>query len=435
MDTKTIKIYIEELGPIRNSEIELKPFMIFSGESGMGKSYTVLLVHYIYRILCTTALSSFFAEIKADYNALIDQHPDDKEGLLFEFSLNQLEEWCNQSAISYLADMLGVSTMSAKISIKFEGMADLYKFTFKKEVLDVPGGEVDYFESVHLNNDPGLRLPNRSKNWDSIPFVVLFRHHLREMYHITQSDTFLLPPSRGALISLSDVARSSILASVGMYREFLTDFSNLKARKAEDQFLIDRYSYLSSDMLHGNISMKDNDLYYTQSYGEIPITAAASSVKELAPFALMLQKGIVGDYSILFEEPESHLHPEMQIKVADLLAFVSLFGGRIQLTTHSDYLLRRINDLIRLDILKEQLSETDYQDFCKKHHYNPDITLSSFRIGAYFFKHKSDETVEIVPQKISKGVPFDTFRMVLDNQLADSSALFDKIEEIDEDFD
>lgn len=255
------------------------------------------------------------------------------------------------------------------------------------------------------------------------------------MYHITQSDTFLLPPSRGALISLSDVARSSILASVGMYREFLTDFSNLKARKAEDQFLIDRYSYLSSDMLHGNISMKDNDLYYTQSYGEIPITAAASSVKELAPFALMLQKGIVGDYSILFEEPESHLHPEMQIKVADLLAFVSLFGGRIQLTTHSDYLLRRINDLIRLDILKEQLSETDYQDFCKKHHYNPDITLSSSRIGAYFFKHKSDETVEIVPQKISKGVPFDTFRMVLDNQLADSSALFDKIEEIDEDFD
>lgn len=59
MDTKTIKIYIEELGPIRDSVIELKPFMIFSGESGMGKSYTVLLVHYIYRILCNAALSSF----------------------------------------------------------------------------------------------------------------------------------------------------------------------------------------------------------------------------------------------------------------------------------------------------------------------------------------------------------------------------------------
>ena len=82
VDTKTIKIYIEELGPIRDSVIELKPFMIFSGESGMGKSYTVLLVHYIYRILCNAALSSFFEEIKADYNALIDQHPDDKLSLI-----------------------------------------------------------------------------------------------------------------------------------------------------------------------------------------------------------------------------------------------------------------------------------------------------------------------------------------------------------------
>lgn len=431
VDTKTIKIYIEELGPIRDSVIELKPFMIFSGESGMGKSYTVLLVHYIYRILCNAALSSFFEEIKADYNALIDQHPDDKEGLLCEFSLNQFEEWGNRSAVSYLADMLGVSTMSAKISIKFEGMADHYKFTFKKEVLDVLGGEVDYFESVHLNNDPGLRLPNHSKNWNSIPFVVLFRHHLREMYHITQSDTFLLPPSRGVLISLSDVARSSILASVGMYREFLTDFSNLKARKAEEQFLIDRYSSLSSDMLHGNISMKDNDLYYAQSYGEIPITAAASSVKELTPFALMLQKGVVGDYSILFEEPESHLHPEMQIKVADLLAYISSYGGRMQITSHSDYLLRRINDLIRLDILKNQLSEIDYLAFCEKYHYDPKITLPSSRIGAYFFKHQKEEMVEIVPQEVAKGVPFDTFRAVLDNQLADSSALFDKVEEIE----
>ena len=62
-----IKIYIEELGPIRDSVIELKPFMIFSGESGMGKSYTVLLVHYIYRILCNAALSSFFEEIKDDF--------------------------------------------------------------------------------------------------------------------------------------------------------------------------------------------------------------------------------------------------------------------------------------------------------------------------------------------------------------------------------
>ena len=75
----------------------------------MGKSYTVLLVHYIYSILCNAALSSFFEEIKADYNALIDQHPDDKEGLLCEFSLNQFEEWGNPQDPQYYEYMKSYS--------------------------------------------------------------------------------------------------------------------------------------------------------------------------------------------------------------------------------------------------------------------------------------------------------------------------------------
>lgn len=44
--TGNIEIHIENIGPIRDSRIELKPFMVFSGESGTGKSYTALLVHY-----------------------------------------------------------------------------------------------------------------------------------------------------------------------------------------------------------------------------------------------------------------------------------------------------------------------------------------------------------------------------------------------------
>ena len=47
MASATIEIQIEQLGPIRDSKIVLKPFMFFSGESGTGKSYTALLIHYI----------------------------------------------------------------------------------------------------------------------------------------------------------------------------------------------------------------------------------------------------------------------------------------------------------------------------------------------------------------------------------------------------
>ena len=33
---------INQLGAIKDSKIEMKPFMLFSGESGLGKSYILL---------------------------------------------------------------------------------------------------------------------------------------------------------------------------------------------------------------------------------------------------------------------------------------------------------------------------------------------------------------------------------------------------------
>ena len=33
-----IRVIIDKLGPIQNSEIEFKPFLVYTGESGLGKS-------------------------------------------------------------------------------------------------------------------------------------------------------------------------------------------------------------------------------------------------------------------------------------------------------------------------------------------------------------------------------------------------------------
>lgn len=83
--------------------------------------------------------------------------------------------------------------------------------------------------------------------------------------------------------------------------------------------------------------------------------ASAASIKELAPFVIMLQKGLVGLYSIMFEEPETNLHPELQIKVADILAQLLHTKCRFQVTTHSDYFLRRINDLHPFGFVEEEM--------------------------------------------------------------------------------
>lgn len=101
------------------------------------------------------------------------------------------------------------------------------------------------------------------------------------------------------------------------------------------------------------------------------------------------------------------------------------------ITIHSDYFLRRVNDLIRLDTLKK-INDDEYQAFCREHHYDSTLSIDKEKVGAFLFRHVSENETEIQSQSIDCGIPFDTFQSVLDNQLTDSSYLYDKLCEINE---
>ena len=136
----SIEIYIEELGPIRDSRIELKPFMVFSGESGTGKSYTALLVHYIYKVLCGDEMLDWFVQNNVSFDKHKEQLPDANQGFLYEFTLQEFEAWCSRSVIKYVGDMVGNYSLEGKVSIKFNGLpTDRYRFSYSKEVLEREG--------------------------------------------------------------------------------------------------------------------------------------------------------------------------------------------------------------------------------------------------------------------------------------------------------
>ena len=65
---RSIKLIIRKLGPIRSSEIEIHPMMIFSGESGLGKSYLAILCHYFFEVMASRKrLAAFFEKQKLGY--------------------------------------------------------------------------------------------------------------------------------------------------------------------------------------------------------------------------------------------------------------------------------------------------------------------------------------------------------------------------------
>lgn len=395
MPVKKITIHIDQLGPVRNSDIELKPFMVFTGESGTGKSYTSLLVHFIYRVLgARNDIYDFFESIGASF----DKHKEfisDDEGSLFEFSLSKFEEWISLAAVKYVGRSIGNFSLEGKVSIKFQGLTEAFKFYYKKEVIEV-AGEMKYFDTIIMNNKIPLRLDYHSRGWTYMPYAFLLNIYINQAYEITQSDTFLLPPSRGGLVCLNDTGRGEFKNSPAeMYQEFIDDLGQLKSAAPRDNEKTKEYFSLSQNLINGKINIRDNELFYEQDFGEIPITASAASIKELAPFAIMLQKGLVEQYSIMFEEPETNLHPELQIKSADVIATLLQKGCRIRVTTHNDYFLQRINQLIKLGKLP---------------HKENDVYIEEDKIAAYYFEKSDNTNTTIKPLEIGKnGIPFSTF--------------------------
>ena len=94
----TIKLIISKLGRIRNSEVEITPWMIISGESGLGKSYLSTLVHYFFEILQDPKrLNVFFIEQGIDYNNLIPTFRN--SGSAFKIQKEDLEKWLALDAV------------------------------------------------------------------------------------------------------------------------------------------------------------------------------------------------------------------------------------------------------------------------------------------------------------------------------------------------
>ena len=81
--------------------------------------------------------------------------------------------------------------------------------------------------------------------------------------------------------------------------------------------------------------------------GEFPLSLVSSMLSELAPIILVLKGSLCRSDHITIDEPEAHLHPAMQRRVATFLGGVVSRGTGVLLTTHSDFFLGEINNLIR----------------------------------------------------------------------------------------
>ena len=402
-----IRIIIDKLGPITDSEIVFKPFMVFTGESGLGKSYTALLWYNLITSLTPMRLQEF---ITKKINGSV------KEELTFKFK--DFRMWLNQNTAAFFGYLLGNNNFNCQVNYVFETDDD--KPVEMKRLHDE---DASGFTRYSINGDIDVFPLDLEDNVLMMSFSL--HGYLSELcFGKNYLRPLILPPARAAFMG------ANTTSPIGMYRDFLAQLDDLKTPSRtispDNQFFVNYIAKLSD----GEIVLENGSVFLQFESGEkIPVSAAASSVKELMPFLLMLQNGKIRQYnSLLFEEPEAHVHPKKQFLLMDMLARCCNKGMLIQMTTHSDYLLGRMKQLLVLGKIREKSMEA-FEIFCKEHQFNKNLYLHTEQIGGYYFKRENDRVV-IEEQDLSLGLPFNSFENTVKSQMELSADINDLAESL-----
>lgn len=413
---KKLEFKINQLGAIRNSSIKIKPLMVLSGESGLGKSYAAFLVHYIYYLLSETndRLKDFFYN-KYDFESIFANATSGET--ILTIPKKEVLDWINKDAIAYIGYLIGNDDFQGDIEISFPCCYKDFEFTYTEELGGIQGKE-DMIYRLSSSNITYTMLSKRFEKTET-PFTALLKAELKHLLFENfrdMSSTYLLPPSRGALMEINE--RPAFLS--GMYHEFFDFKRVLNEANPRPEEPNNDIIECSSIVNEGKLKREEGRIIYSTYGADMPLTAAASSIKELAPLTLFLNKYSTKGVSFLFEEPEAHLHPNRQIKVADMISCIVNEGGHMQITTHSDFLIKRLNNLINLFLLKDKMEEYSFKELLSKWNIKETYLLDPANVGAYLLKRNEDGTSQIVEQDIMTAakIPFESFYNAIKNDLA-----------------
>lgn len=404
---KRIEVVINEFGPLVNQTIDLAPFMIFTGNSGLGKSYVNYLTYYFF--------SSFTENRLRDL--VENKLRKDQVNQKFVITEDEIRQWLNSRVESFMRDFLGDVGLTCDVNFIFSlGEEKQINISYQREELGKAfqgnSGELEFMIAhVMINSIQNSTVYEFSLDETATSIAGGLKRYIQNcLFEQQLVKSVILPPARGAYVGENYTTKESIAASTGMYRLFLRDSD--KSLIPFRSSLNDRQFFVSQiEKLIGGKLLSEKGLQYLElpNGHRISLTASASSIKELSPLLFYMMNWSGVPLSICLEEPEAHLHPGMQVDVANLLVALINKHSYIQLTTHSDYFLQRINQLIKIGYIRREQPEV-YKELCREQNLNNRYYLDAEQVKAYYFHTDENHSTRIESLNIGRnGIPFSTF--------------------------
>lgn len=158
----------------------------------------------------------------------------------------------------------------------------------------------------------------------------------------------------------------------------------------------------------------------------LPIHLTSSIVKTMSSLVIYLKHIARKGDLLIIDEPEMNFHPNVQISLMQIFAILTKLDLRIIISTHSDYMIREVNNLIMAGTIYSKDAQ-----LIRDLGYNEKMLLNKNDIAVKYFNYgKLKRLLDVVDVKVEDdGFAIESIDNTINDQNRITETLFDHLQE------
>lgn len=434
-------IKYKKLGPIKEADIEIGNLTVICGRNNTGKTYLSYSIFGLFKLW----------EQFADFSIGNEYIDDLFEKGFIKIDLKKFEQKIDK-VISVIFKKYSENirfVFSSKeddfSDLVIKGNIDKVAIDYSDNIESVYGTKKNRIVQVRKDTDSTvLEITILSKNPNDIPPSSFLEHvinlSLTEFFFKSLPNPFLIPAERSGIALFYkelDGHKNALLEQLTRYEKKGTDSNpfdmmdrviaryplpikeNIDFIRDLEQIGKQRSSLIKSghtkgieSILGGSFKIhKEEVIFHAKNPQDkrrkigIPLYLSSSAAKSLIGLDVYLKHVASEGDLLLIDEPELNLHPDNQRQIARLLATLVNRKIKVLITTHSDYIVKELGNLVMLSN-----NFGGKKSVVKKYKYKEEQFLSPSQLKVYVANNGTVENVEVDSKS---GIEIETFDKII----------------------
>lgn len=451
---------ISYLGPIRKAVVDLqKPFILFCGPNSTGKTYLSYLMYAINEdsdYVDSKSLDKIAKQVSSEQEfslrrELIDEYISDfakgmrsKLGSIFGIGDSMVEKLFGQFELSLtitdkdferiisLPCRLVSGSNEAELVLYKEANSDIIRYQVNGKMMNLVRDSLmnlrmmlnHYFRVLCFGKIGGVRMLTVERN-----SIYTFKTELS----LSRNELIdrIQQKSGQSELDLFDIVNSSSRRYPLAVRSSLRIANDLENVQKFNGPYYEFAEQIEKGILHGEVKITRNgDVEFISDKAgrskHLPIHMASSIVKTMSSLVIYLKHIAQRGDLLIIDEPEMNFHPDVQISLIRIFSMLSKMGLRLIISTHSDYMVREVNNLIMAGTLHSHNSQfiEDMGYDLKMLFKKEDVTVKYFNFG------KSKRYLDVVDVKVEDdGFSVESIDNTINSQNRITETLYDRLQE------